>query len=256
MIRNHCRKKIFFGFLFLSTIILLFSCRSSAFAAWGGKIDSFTADQVYIDAGGKVVSTGKLYVTPTKMRVDSLPGPKNGQSLSVIYYKAKKRQYFINHEKKRYYEGQLDEEKMKQDMKTFGMSENARTLATEKVSGYKCTKKEVETTVTFMGIKRKNKHIVWVNDRFDMPLRTKMDNGDITELRNIRKGTPSDKYFQVPKGYKKVSSIIAVMDMGTERDRGDQQYESEGKDQHRNGGLPFKIPEGLKNFKMPFGNKK
>lgn len=255
MIRNHSQKKIFFGFLFLSTIVLLLSCRSSAFAAWGGKIDSFTADQVHINAAGKVVSTGKFYMTPTKMRIDGLPGPKNSQSISVIYYKTKKRQYFINHENKRYYEGQLDEEKMKQDMKMFGMSKNARTLGTEKVSGYKCEKKEVKTTVTFMGMKKKSKHIVWVNDRFDMPLRTKMDNGDITELRNIRKGTPPDKYFQVPKRYKKVSGIIAVMGVGTNRDRGDQ-CESEGKDQRRSGGLPFKIPEGLKNFKMPFGNKK
>ncbi len=252
MLNNRRQKNLFFGYLFLLSVTSLIFSPSSSFAAWGGKIKSFTADQVHIDAGGKVISSGKIYMTPVKMRVDGLPGPEKEQSFSVIYFKAKKRQYFLNHEKKRYYEGPLDEEKLKQDMKTFDMSENARTLGTEKVSGYKCTKKEVETTVTFMGMRRKNKHIAWVSDRFDMPLRTKTQNGEVTELRNIKKGTPSDKYFQVPKGYEKVSSIMAVMGMGDNK-RG--QPEGEGEEQGRRG-TPFKIPEGLKNFKLPFGGKK
>jgi len=82
----------------------------------GGKIDSFTADHVYIDPNGETIAAGKFYVTPKKIRMDGMPGPEKGQSLGMIYHKDEKRQCMFNPQKKLYFEGPLDEEKMKQDM--------------------------------------------------------------------------------------------------------------------------------------------
>ncbi|MCF8069920.1 MAG: hypothetical protein K9L30_15165 [Desulfobacterales bacterium] len=45
-----------------------------AFALFGGKIDSFSADNVEIDPSGKVVNTSKIYMAPDALRMDGMPG--------------------------------------------------------------------------------------------------------------------------------------------------------------------------------------
>ncbi len=231
--------------------ILLFPVCDSVYAFLGGKINTFTADQVFMDPKGQIISQGKLYVTPQKIRIDGLPGPEKSQSLGVIYHRDEKRQCTFNPQKKLYFEGPMDEERLKQDLKPFGsMSEKAKILGTEKVSGYECTKREVETTVKVMGFTQKSRHIVWVSDRFEMPLRTQTQDGAINELRNIVKGAPGDEYFETPRGYQRVSSLMAVMGMDFSG-AGDA---DSAPDQNA-GERPFKLPDALKKFKLPFGEK-
>lgn len=232
----------------------------SAQALFGGKVKSFTADQVYISPKGDVVQTYKIYVTPDKIRMDGIPGPEKGQSLGVIYHKDENRQCTFNPQKKLYFEGPLDEEKMKQDLKSYGdLSQDATVIGTEKVNGYKCTKKEVVTTVSFMGFTRKNKQTVWMSDKFDMPLKTRMKDGAVTELQNIDKGKPASKYFKTPEGYERVSSMMAVMGMNfSARDNKnvDDEYEdSTDKEAQDSGSLPSKILKRMKKIKLPFGHK-
>ena len=50
--------------------------------------------------------------------------------------------------------------------------------------------------------------------KMDMPIRTKSQDGSMTELRNIKEGSPAGKYFELPKEYKKVSNMMELMGMG------------------------------------------
>jgi hypothetical protein len=60
----------------------------------------------------------------------------------------------------------------------------------------------------------KNKMIVWENDRFEFPLRTRDEDGSIQEIRNINTDKPAAKFFKPIKGYQQVSSMLSVMGMG------------------------------------------
>ncbi|MGB2688608.1 MAG: DUF4412 domain-containing protein, partial [Desulfobacterales bacterium] len=178
----------------------------SAYALFGGKITKFTADQVMIDSKGKVQHEGKIYIMPDKMRMDSM-SPRGDGSIVLIFRKDKNIGWTLNPEKKLYMERPLNEKEMEQATKKFIDSRNEKVLGTENVNGFKCTKKEVETTVEFMGFKRTSKTIVWMSKRLDMPIRTKSQDGSMTELRNIKEGSPAGKYFEIPKEYKKVSNM-------------------------------------------------
>ncbi len=82
-----------------------------------------------------------------------------------------------------------------------------------------------------------------------------MADGAVTELRNLKKGAPPAKYFQTPDGYQRVSNMMAVIGMDFSDMDGNEEGVSEGTDENT-GKMPFKIPESLKNLKLPFGKKK
>ena len=185
-------------------------------AIFGGEIENFSADQVMISPDGKVMSTSKLYVTPDAYRMDGLPmGGQGGvtRNLSFLGFKKQNRQYIYNHDKKLYFESQLDGDNMLEKLKSPENIDSEKTLGKEKVSGYKCVKKEVTTTMEMMGRKVTTTQILWQNDQFEFPLRIQMENGRIMELRNIDEGKPSKKMFRRPAGYKKVDNMMAVMGM-------------------------------------------
>jgi hypothetical protein len=239
--------------ILFSLAIVLF-VGNGALALSDGKITAFTADQVHMDPSGKVVSTGKLYVTPDKMAMDGMPTGPEGQTLSVIYFKNDKRQCTLNTQKRLYFENPLDDQKLMQDMKAAKTDQTEKILGTETISGFKCTKKEMESTVEFMGMKRKIKQTVWVTDILDMPVRTQTEDGSITELRNLEKGMPAAKNFEIPKDYKKVSNMMAVMGMEFSQDEGeDASLEQEDANPTNRS---FDLPKDMKNFKLPAGKQK
>ncbi len=222
---------------------------SYAHALLGGKINEYTADQVRIDPNGKVQNEGKIYVTPDKIRMDGI-SPTGEGSIVMIFRRDKKIGCTLNPEKKLYMERPLNEKEMEQASKKFIDSRNEKALGTENVNGFKCTKKEVETSVEFMGYKRKVRNIVWMSKRLDMPIRTKSQDGSITELRNIKEGTPASKYFEIPKGYKKVANMMELMGMDMLEHK-DKSSKAAGENETSGSQLPFKLPKGLKGL---FGN--
>jgi len=114
----------------------------------------------------------------------------------------------------------------------------------------------VSVTVKVMGFTRKSKHIVWISDQFDMPLRTQGEDGSRTELRNIKKGRPSAAVFKTPEGYRQVSSMMEVMGMEFPTGgNGDGDTRAVEDADEGSGKMPFNLPEGLKQFKLPFGKK-
>lgn len=225
------KRNVLPGVLFLSLFMLF---PSLSFALFGGKVDSYSADYVVLDKGGKVVSTTKLYVIPAAIRMDGIPSPAQGgeQQLNLSYLTLKKegKVYVYNHDKKLVYETTEKEgEEFVSMMDSTKNSTSEKVLGKEKVSGYKCVKKEIETSFTFMGITDTSKSIVWESDRFDFPLKTQDEEGSITEMRNIKTGKPSKKLFKPIEGYKKVGSMMAVMgmDFGSMM-RGSGESKSEG----------------------------
>jgi len=202
--------------LFLVVLCCFILLPSSSYAFFGGKVKSFTADQVVISPDGKVLGTSKLYITPDVYRMDGLPtGGQGGmtQNLTILGFKKQNKQYIYNHDKKLFFESQLDEDGMMEKMKSYENADSETILGKEKVSGYKCVKKEVTTTMTMMGTKITSTEIVWQSDKFEFPLRIQMEGGQIMEFRNIDKGKPAKKLFRRPVGYKKVNNMMAVMGM-------------------------------------------
>ena len=218
----------------------------SAHALLGDKINEYTADQVMIDPDGKVEHKGKIYLTPDKIRMDGI-SPKGEGSLILIFRRDKNIGWTLNPEKKLYMERPLNEKEMEQSTKKFRNSRNEKVLGTENVNGFKCTKKEVKTTVGYMGFKKTVKTIVWVSNRLDMPIRTKSADGSMTELRKIKEGTPASKYFEIPKGYNKVANMmeLMVMDMSEHEEKSSKPASEDNASGYP---LPFKLPKKIKDL--------
>lgn len=100
---------------------------------------------------------------------------------------------------------------MMRELKSYEKVDSEKVLGKEKVSGYKCVKKEVTTTNSMLGMKTTETVILWQSERFTVPLRTKMKDGTIVELRNIKTGPPGRKVFQRPAGYRKANNMMEVM---------------------------------------------
>ena len=203
--------------MFAAIILGLCVAVNPSYALLGGKIDTFTADNVHINSNGTIVHSSKLYVTKDAIRIDGLPAGSmgNGQkmSLTMLILKKHKKSYFYNHDKKLVFEAPADEKDYVAGYKAMDNIDSEKVLGKEKVSGYKCVKKEVVTSFKTMGTNIKTRILVWESDKFEMPLRTMDEDGEIEEMRNIKTGKPSKKLFRPISGYKKVGSMMAVMGM-------------------------------------------
>ncbi len=213
-VKNVSRKWI--SLFFAAGLVLNFSV-SPCHALFGGKIDSFSADHVDIDPNGNVINSARFYVTKDAMRIDGLPGAGMGSgpkmNLTMLMLKDQKKTYFYNHDKQLVFEAPAEENDFEAGYKALDNIESEKVLGREKVSGYKCVKREVVTSMTVMGQSMKDKLIVWESDKFEMPLRTMDEDGSVQEMRNIDTAKPAKKLFRPMAGYKKVGSMMAVMGM-------------------------------------------
>lgn len=212
-------------------------------AADARKITSFSADMVHLNKNGAVADTQKMYVTPIHVRMENAPGG-NGAGMIMIYNVKNNIMWMIDTKEKKYFEQKVNPDQVMKGLQANVKPESEKVLGTEKVSGYKCTKKRVETTVTFMGIKRKVTQTIWISDKFDYPLRTKSESGDMTEMRNIKSGSQPSSLFTVPAGYTKTDPFTT----GAGRSSGE---ETGGSDSLQE--ISDKVKDKIKNFKLPFG---
>ena len=107
--------RIVFG-LFFGLVLI------SAHYCYAGKVASYSANQVFLDAEGTVQRTAKLYVTPEKFRMEGFPmGPH--KNLVVILRRDLKIHWTLNTEKKTYFERPLDEKEMQGAMQVRGQGQ-------------------------------------------------------------------------------------------------------------------------------------
>jgi outer membrane lipoprotein-sorting protein len=238
-------------------MILVMAVIVAGWATWGycDKIKSFSAEQVSIDPSGKVQGTGKIYMTPQKIRMEFRSQQGEGTMVN-IFRRDSNIHWMLNPEAKKYVERPLDEAEMQKALKQQ-MEQDEKILGTETVNGFKCTKKSVVTTVKFFGMSRKTDSTIWVSKRLDMPIRTQSKEGYITELRNIKPGQQPAKLFTVPPGYQKVANMIELFGdkpPSVENKTGSDEGEKKGSffdNLPKN--LKDKLPKGMK---WPFGGDK
>lgn len=243
MHRNAFAGRGWFVVAFLIGIV--FVATSGAFA---GKLESFSADQVFIDAKGNVEQTTKIYMTPQKARMGGM-GPGGKVEMVVMVRKDLGLYRMLNVKKKVYFERPLNEDDLSKLKASFKRGQEV-DLGWEKVSGYKCRKKQITITTEIMGFKRKSQSTIWVSDKLDLPLRTQDSDGSITELRNIKKGKPPEELFEIPKGWRKSANMMEMFAGPPEQGGAETRNESAEGESFADK-LRKNLPEG---FKLPFGN--
>lgn len=198
-------------------VVLLLGVATQGFAQ---KVTNFTADQVTLSADGKSIAQTKIYFSGGKMRMDDFM-PQSGAKLVMIYRSDLKKNFMLNTDKKIYTEGDLDEKELAGALTSMASASiknrKEKTLGEETVSGYRCSKKEIEAEIVVMGHKQTTRSVVCQSPKFDLPLRS-ISGGNVTELRNIREGKPAADLFEVPAGYSKVSGMMELL--GDERPKG------------------------------------
>lgn len=212
-------------------------------SVYAGMIKSFSAEQVTLAPNGKIENKGKMYVTSEKVRIE-MRSPQGKGNMIVIMRRDLNLFWMLNPGDKKYFERSLNEDEWESMVKGAIKSKTEKDLGTEMINGFKCRKKAVEMVVEVMGFKSKSRSVVWISKKLDMPIRTKMEDGRVTELRNIKKGRQSKKLFEIPGGYKKIGNMMETFARPDNGKKGG------------NGG--FSLPKGLgdklKGLKLPFGD--
>lgn len=244
--------RIRFGWIF--NILLMALCLFGASLTVAGKVKDFSADQVYTDSTGKVRNTGKIFFTSEKMRMEGLgmgaPSSEKQNDMVVVVRKDRGVHWMINNTKKAYFERGIDEKEM-ESLSGLVKEAEVKVLGTEKIQGYKCTKRQVTTHVEIMGFKKKSQSVQWISEDFPMPLRIQNEDGSTTELKNIKEGRQPGSLFELPSGYTQVSNIFELMDdsSGETPRRKMRQEESDSKEEDKSS-----ISESLKKY-LPKGFK-
>jgi hypothetical protein len=207
-----------FGLRKLGVAVLAVLLLSFAATGFAQKVTNYTADRVTMGAEGKPIEQSKVYFSGGKMRMDNIM-PQSGAKLVMIYRSDLKKNFMLNTDKKTYTESDLDEKELTGAIMSMAPVKNRKekSLGEETVSGYQCSKKEIEAEIEVMGFKKTSRSVVWQSPRFDLPLRTSSE-GHTTEVRNIREEKPAAALFEVPAGYSKVSDMMELM--GDERPKG------------------------------------
>ncbi|HDR50427.1 MAG TPA: DUF4412 domain-containing protein [Mariniphaga anaerophila] len=173
---------------------------------------SFSSDMIVTLSSGQVMFKGEIFVTPQATRMDWKQGSSN---LSSIRLEQENTEYLYNHDKKVYYEMDLNEdEEVSNFLKSVNDYEEIEELGREKVGGLNCKKKKVKSSFQVMGMNVTSEMLIWQADGIDIPIRSEGEEGTVTELKNISKKPPSPKHFQPLKGYKRVNNMMEVMEFG------------------------------------------
>lgn len=177
--------------------------------AMAGKITQFQAKQVHLDQAGQIRTTNQIYSMPDKLRLE-MNHPSGQGSMIMIFRKDKEVHWILSPKNKRYTEQPMDEAAWERTRGDFIKAQNMEDLGMETVQGFRCRKRRVTTTVQVMGVKRTSTSTVWSSPKIAFPIRTESQTGEVTELRNIKKGVQPDALFEIPCSYTQVSSMIEL----------------------------------------------
>jgi hypothetical protein len=171
-------------------------------------IRAFSADTITKIAGRPEPSSGKIYMSPPKMRMDS---SYRGHRSEMIVDSEKGIAYRIMPEQHMY---------MKMDVKSTLANSGFRiddyrqfdpNNPCKAISGAKCQKLGMETvngraTDKWSVTDNQGKSMtVWLDRAIHYPIRSLLADGTTTELTNIHEGPPAASLFQVPSGFREFS---------------------------------------------------
>lgn len=196
--------------LFGLVVVLVGIVLVAAGTASAQKITDFSALQVTLSPEGKTLHESPVYALGGKLRMENVM-PEAEQKLVMIYRPDKKKILYLNPERKSFFESEADESELGKLGAAYIKGKKEKDLGEEAVSGYVCRKKEIETEIEVMGFRKRDRMLVWQSPRFDMPLRTRGEGGETTEIRNIRTGKPAATLFEVPAGYAPVGSLFELL---------------------------------------------
>jgi hypothetical protein len=152
---------------------------------------------------GLVTRQFKIYVTPYKIRINNV----YHSSRALIFRRDTNVQLLLNPVTKTYIMEPLNISGFTAFRLEHVISSSQKTLGTETVNGFTCSIKMLENTASFSGEIRKIISTIWVSPRLSIPIRTKSQDGLITELRNVQAGTFQPALFDPPTDYKKVLTV-------------------------------------------------
>jgi hypothetical protein len=173
------------------------------------KITNFSADLITINPQGVVTQRAKIYITPSKMRIDTVL-PPSGSNVAMIFRRDLNVRWMLNPANKTYIKQPLNEAEINAFVQGNIAGRSEKILGTQTVSGFTCTIKTVEATATIRGVSRKIISTIWVSSNLDFPIRTKSQDGSITELRNFTTTLPPEGLFELPGDYRQVSNTKAL----------------------------------------------
>lgn len=170
----------------------------------GGAISDFEANNVQMDSGGRVVSSGKIYVSGDKIRMEQAGGAQGGQ-MTVILRRDLGVMWTVMPERKSCMEMPLDEKAWQNALQDAGSEAKVEELGRETVNGFDCRKYRTVTEIQVMMVHKKTTTTVWRSPRLLFPVRTRSENGQVNELRDVKPGKQPASLFEIPAGYSKMS---------------------------------------------------
>jgi Domain of unknown function (DUF4412) len=171
-------------------------------------VQAFSADTITKIAGRSEPSSGKIYMSPPKMRMDS---SYRGHSSETIVDSEKGIAYRVMPEQHMY---------MKMDVK--GALANSGFRITDyrqfdpnnpckDIAGAKCQKLGNESVNGRAADKwsltdnQGKSMTIWLDKAIHYPIKSLLPDGTTTELTNIQEGPPATSLFQVPGGFREFS---------------------------------------------------
>lgn len=164
----------------------------------------FSADFTMTSAAGGEMSSGKIYFSLPKMRMES---SSKGQETIMIMDQGSQTAYILMPKQHMYIESRTNQQNpmMRQSPKAptsfdpnhpCGANEKCEKVGTETVNGRVCDK--------WVTTGAKGMSTAWVDQKLTFPIKTQSANGEIWQLTNIKEGKPDASLFQVPAGYRKM----------------------------------------------------
>jgi outer membrane lipoprotein-sorting protein len=191
-------------FVKLTFCFLLVLGVSRAFAGQTPMSQPFSADFTTTSGRGGEMSSGKIYFSLPKMRMES---SSKGQEAIIIMDQSIQTVYILMPAQHMYIESHTNQENpmMRQGPKAptsfdpshpCGANVTCNKVGTETVNGRACDK--WVTTGT------KGTSTTWIDQKLIFPIKTQSANGEIWQLTNIKEGKPDASLFELPAGYRKM----------------------------------------------------
>ena len=189
-------KKLFLIFV----LLLVFASPCSAY--WFGPETKPLSANIYEIRGNTEKLQSKTYFDGQNIRMDMQDEDK--EKMSTIFRSDLKKLWTVMHSEKSYLEMDMDpDDPMLKELAPSPDEIKKTKLGNETVNGFKCTKYKLQSYNKIL--EREMTSIGWYSPRVGTYIRLQMEDGTVTEMRNIKLHRPPIQRFEIPKGYEKMT---------------------------------------------------